>query len=182
MLLQYRVVDNKKDELLDIVDINDQVVGVEPRQSFKDSSFNPIGKFVRVVNCFIVNNEHKIWIPIRSPNKRSFPNSFDFSCGGYVQSGETYEQAMVAEIKEENNIETTPDQLTFLGKLTPKDKAINVFMGVYKLNINSEINYNKDDFTSAEWLCADEIISKIKQGFPTKSHLLTVINKFKDQL
>jgi len=180
MLLQYRVIDNKKEEMLDIVDVHDHVVGVESRETFKDKDFNPKGQYVRVVNCFIVNSEHKIWSPIRSPNKRSFPNSLDFSCGGYVQSGETYRQAMISEIKEENNIKVKSKELILLGKLTPLDDVINVFMEVYKLITDKEINYNKDDFTSAEWLSKDELISKIQEGFPCKKHLLSMLIKFQD--
>lgn len=182
MLLQYRVIDNKKKEMLDIVDINDNVISVESRESFKDKAFNPQGKYVRVVNCFILNKKGQIWIPIRSPNKRSFPNSLDFSCGGYVQSGEAYKDAMISEMREETNIVVDSSKLELLGKLTPLNDLINVFMEVYKYVTDQDIDYNKSDFTSAQWYTKDELLTKLKSGFPAKNHLLPVLLKFQDQL
>lgn len=182
MLLQYRVIDNKKEEMLDIVDQDDKVVGVESRESFKDDDFNQKGQYVRVVNCFIINPEHKIWTPTRSPHKRSFPNAIDFSCGGYVQSGESYIHAAIAEIQEETNISVNPDDLMLLGKLTPLDDLINVFMEVYKYITDQEIYFNKDDFSSAEWLTKEEFLKKLQSGTPAKKHLLPVFLKFQNQL
>lgn len=182
MLLTYRVVDDKKAEILDIVDENDNVVGQESRESFRDKAFNPQGKFARIVNCFIINSHNKIWCPIRSANKRSFPNSMDFSCGGYVQSGETYQEAMIAELKEENNLDVKPEELSLIAKLTPKEDGLNVFMGLYKVKTDNPITYSQKDFSEAEWLTVDQIIEKLKKGFPAKNHLLPVLLKFKDQL
>ncbi len=182
MLLKYRVIDNKKEEMLDIVDEHDHVVGQENRETYRDQAFNPQGKYVRIVNCFIVNKEHKIWTPIRSPNKRSFPNAIDFSCGGYVQAGETYQEAIISEIEEENNLTVKPEDLVFLGKLTPTDDQVNVFMGVYKYVTNGPIDFNPKDFTSAQWLTKEELIAKIQGGFPCKNHLLSTLLKYQDVL
>jgi len=182
MLLKYRVVDNKKTEMLDIVDEHDNIIGKTDRLNYKDQNFVPEKKFARTVGCFIVNGDNMILTPTRSPNKRSFPNALDFSCGGYVQSGETYDDAIIGELKEESNLNVSQEDLIFLGKLTPLDDLINVFMGVYKYVTNSEIDYNKEDFTKVEWLTCEEFIKKIQNGIPCKNTLLPALLKFQSSL
>lgn len=182
MIKENRIIDNKAEEMLDIVDINDNVVGIESRESYKDKGYNPQGKYVRVVNCFIINSENKIWCPVRSANKRSFPNSMDFSCGGYVQSGETYIEAMVEEIKEENGIKVELNKLIQLDKLTPKDENMNVFMGLFKYVTDEPIVFSEKDFSSAQWLTINELIEKLENGFPAKNHLLPVLLKYRDKI
>lgn len=52
----------------------------------------------RVVNVFVINSSGKIWIPRRHSNKAHFPLAFDMSIGGHVESGETYEAALITHL------------------------------------------------------------------------------------
>jgi isopentenyldiphosphate isomerase len=82
------------DELLDIVDQNDKVIGRKLRSEIYE---NKMSNF-RVVNAFLINDNGQLWIPRRSANKRIFPSCLDTSMGGHVSSGETYEDAFKREL------------------------------------------------------------------------------------
>lgn len=76
-------------EYLDLVDEDDNVIGVEDRNIIYAKELRNF----RVINIIIMNSDNKIIVPKRSGNRRIFPNCYDFSVGGHVSSGETYEEA-----------------------------------------------------------------------------------------
>ena len=82
-------------ELMDLVNEKDEVIGVVDRNSkdFKDK------KNIRGVNLFLLTKDNKVVIPKRSGNRRIFPNCYDFSVAGMVDSGEDYETASIEKQK-----------------------------------------------------------------------------------
>ncbi|MHC5743961.1 MAG: NUDIX domain-containing protein [Nostoc sp.] len=87
------------DEILDIVDEIDYVIGQNKRSEiYRQRLCN-----FRVVNAFVINSLGQLWIPRRSAHKSIFPLCLDVSMGGYVETGETYEDALQRELKEEFN-------------------------------------------------------------------------------
>ena len=87
------------DELLDLVDSQDKVVGHVLRSKMWENRISN----VRVVNAFLMNEKNELWIPKRTAHKKIFPSCLDFSVGGFVMSGETYQQAFERETQEELN-------------------------------------------------------------------------------
>jgi len=55
---------------------------------------------LRCVGALIVDDDGRIFVQRRSPDRRLFPNSWDI-VGGHVQPDETLETALAREIKEE---------------------------------------------------------------------------------
>lgn len=82
--------------MLDVVDDNDNVIGKEERNTALKKGM----KNFRVINIFVFNFEGKIIVPLRSSNRRIFPNCYDFSVGGFVTSGESYEKTAYKELEE----------------------------------------------------------------------------------
>ena len=89
------------DELLDLVDFNDQIIGTKLRSEVYAQNLNNF----RVVNLFLSNDQNQLWIPRRTASKKLFPLSLDTSMGGHVSSGESYEEALKRELQEELGIE-----------------------------------------------------------------------------
>ncbi|MBG1268388.1 NUDIX domain-containing protein [Nostoc sp. WHI] len=103
------------DEILDIVDESDCVVGQKKRSEiYRQGLCN-----FRVVNAFVVNSLGQLWIPRRSAHKTIFPLCLDVSMGGHVETGETYEDALQRELKEELNLELNMVNVRPLGHLIP---------------------------------------------------------------
>ena len=55
---------------------------------------------LRCVGALIIDDDGRIFVQRRSPDRRLFPNSWDI-VGGHVQQDETLETALAREIKEE---------------------------------------------------------------------------------
>lgn len=156
------------DEILDIVNGHDAVIGTMNRKDYKQ--FLQRGKgFIRASELFIINDQGKIWVPIRTADKKIAPNGYDYGAAGHVESGEDYLETMLRETKEEINLDISPDEIEFVAKL--KSVLIKYIRSVYLLRTNETPRLNPDDFISAEWLSPSELIASIDNGHPTKSNL-----------
>jgi isopentenyldiphosphate isomerase len=141
-----------QDEILDIVDEDDNVVGSDTRENIWKRGLE---HNVRAVNIFIFKPDGKLLVPKRSMKKRIYPGCYDFSCGEQVLSGEPYENAAARGLSEEIGIRDIA--LENLGKLTPKD-GIRCFAMNYKAIIDKEIdNFSKQEVESLHWFTLDEV-------------------------
>lgn len=163
-----------KDELLDLVDENDNVVGTAMRSEVYLKDF----KNIRVVNVFIVNSKGEIWFPRRVASKKFFPLCLDMSVGGHVGSGETYEEALEHEVRDEVNIDIEKTPYKLLGKLSPYENDISAFMRVYEIRSDKVSDYNKKDFCEYFWLTPKEFFKRLKNGEKTKEDLPKLVKYF----
>ena len=104
-------------ELLDIVDINDQVLGRETR-----AEIHRTGRMHRAVHMLVSNSSGEVFLQKRAATKDTNPNCWDSSAAGHVDSGELYLQAAVRELEEEIGVRCDEkDFLEFL-RLKPSEK------------------------------------------------------------
>lgn len=160
------------DELLDIVNEYDQVIG----QKCRSEVYNQKLSSFRVINAFLINDQNQLLIPRRTKHKKLFPSCLDVSVGGHVTAGETYQQAFERELKEELNLNLVECDYTMIGKLTPHEHIVSAFMHFYVIKSSIMPDYNKDDFESACWMSIQELQEKIKQGEPSKGDLPILID------
>ena len=143
-------------EFFDLVDENDKIIG-----KIKDNE-SVSAKKLRFINIFIIDKNNKIVVPKRSGNRKIFPNCFDFSVGGHVNSGETYEQAAYRELKEELYIEQ--EDLLEVGYFNPYINNVNTFSKLYLLRYNKKIeNYDKDGIDEIFYMTIDGITELLKK-------------------
>ena len=161
------------DELLDIVDADDQVVGQLPRSEVYRQRL-----LCRVVNVFLQNAQGQLWIPRRTAHKRTFPLCLDMSMGGHVESGESYEEALARELLEELNIDAQTTNYELLGYLTPHQSGVSAFMKVYRIVTDEAPAYNKADFLEAYWLSPEELLRRLRDGEPAKGDLAPLVGRF----
>ncbi len=147
-----------KEEYLDIVDKDDNIIGKDTRNNIWNRGLE---RNVKVVNILIFNSKNELLLPKRSMNRKIFPGCYDFSCGEHVMAGEKYYDAAVRGLREELGIKNANP--TKLGKLTPKEN-VRCFMEVYKFTYNDEINnYDKDGIDSLLWHDLDIVKQMIKK-------------------
>lgn len=159
------------DEMLDLVDKNDTVIGKKLRSAvYKENISN-----FRVVNAFLINAEGKLWIPRRSSHKKLFPLCLDTSMGGHVMSGETYEDAFFRELQEEVGINAAHHTYTYIGSLNPHEHDTSAFMKVYILYVNHAPQYNTQDFIEYLWLHPQELIDLLEKGEKSKGDLPKIV-------
>lgn len=163
------------DELLDLVNDQDEVIGVIGRkQAYAEDKLASL----RAIWFFIKNEDGLFWIPRRHDQKKQSPNALDGSTVGHVSAGESYEQAMIREVAEELNFDVAGLPYRKVGKLTPATGSIS-FIEIFELQVHNNIliNYNKDDFSGYYWLSAQEIVAKFHQGHPMRKTLYMIMKK-----
>lgn len=130
-------------ELIDIVDENNELTGqVEERWTAYSK-----GLWRRTVSCWIMNEKGEILLQKRTATKRRNPNKWA-KTGGQVDSGESADEAIYREVKEELGIEIPKEQIKVLEiyKSDEKNKR-------FAYNYLFVINYKIDDYI----LQADEV-------------------------
>ena len=84
------------DELLDIVDEDDRVVGQSPRGEAYARGLRHRCVFIEARDA-----DGRIFVHRRTPTKLVFPSLYDMFVGGVVGAGETYDDAALREAEEE---------------------------------------------------------------------------------
>lgn len=164
-------------DLLDLVDENDKVIGTI-YQADSQKLLDTKAGYIRGAVAFIQNDQGELWTPTRSASKRVAPNGMDFGVGEHVQKGETYLQAIIRGFKEELFMDLHPRDLQELGRLGLIPHRPYFFTGVFLYKANEVSGYNHADYIGCEWLTPDEIIERIDAGLPSKNALKLAIQTY----
>jgi isopentenyldiphosphate isomerase len=169
-----------KDELLDLVDIEDQVVMTVERGEYYAHPEKYEGLNLRAADLFIQNYKGELWIPRRTMDRKIAPGGLDYSCGGHVGSGERYIDGLIREIAEEINLDLKPQDLTLLMKFGPRPN-LPYYSEMYLYKTNTAPQFNTDDFDSGQWILPADLVALLQSGTPAKTSILeslqTVIDK-----
>ena len=85
-----------EEELVDIVDRNNKVIGSAPRKGIHKTDL-----LHRSVHIFLIDLQEKIWLEKRAENTDTFPGYFNSSAAGHVSKGESYLEGAKREAEEE---------------------------------------------------------------------------------
>lgn len=118
-----------KEEYLDIVDMNNKVVGKETKVRIHELNLPHRSCFI-----YIFNSKNELLLHKRSPNKLVHPDAWTLSAAGHVDSGESYLQTGVRELEEEIGIKLKEKEIKLLGIMTlseeiPEDELVGVVLG-----------------------------------------------------
>ncbi|PZT75310.1 MULTISPECIES: NUDIX domain-containing protein [unclassified Streptomyces] len=91
------------DEILDIVDENDVVVGQAPRGEATARGLRHRCVFIEVRDA-----DGRIFVHRRTATKLVFPSHYDMFVGGVVGAGESYDEAALREAEEELGVSGLP--------------------------------------------------------------------------
>ncbi len=134
-------------EYFDVLDENGYKTGrTKPRDAVHRD-----GDWHAAVNIFVLNPQNEVLLQRRAPNKDSYPNMWDLSCGGHVTAGEDYQAAAIRELKEELGLVVDPEDLIELGKFKTSSRPRPDFINnsiekVYLLRTTRKL----EDFTIQE--------------------------------
>lgn len=174
---------NENDELLDLVDATDTVVGAIRRGDMVKLGYKSPKGYVRFAVGFLLNDKNEVWVPIRGLHKSIAPGGCDFSVAEHVLSGETYEQAIVRAFEEEAGLRVDTKALTLIGKQHPEEsKPTHEAIFVYFTNDHENPNFSREEFTSASWMALGAFEQILVSGPPTKSALLPAFRQLQDWL
>lgn len=158
------------DELLDLVDEHDTVVGTVMK-----SVAHAEGKRIRIIHVFIFDSQGRMAVQLRSTTVRFAPSHWVTAGSGHVASGETYEHAGTRELQEELGV-TTP--LTFEGtELYRDDDGDEEFLGVMRGTYDGEFTVHPYDVERVACFTMDELQSMINRGEKIHPEFLFLLKK-----
>ena len=130
------------------------------------------GYWHRAVYAFIINEQGDVMLQKRSANKKLWPNLWDVTAGGHVDSGEFGRQALIREVKEELGIEIKDDEIKYLvgsTSINENGKIINKhYNECYLITKNIDISnlaLQKEEVAEVRYFSKDELIKRIDNNY-----------------
>lgn len=114
------------EDIFDIVDENDQVIGRERRSIIHAQKLRH-----RAVHILLRNAAGQVFLQKRSLLKDLNPNRWDSSCSGHVDSGEDYDTAAVRELHEELGVRVDLASLAKVQKFEAMRETGMEFVWIY---------------------------------------------------
>lgn len=140
-------------ELLAIVDASDNVIGTATRREIHERGLRH-----RAVHIVVLNRAGLILLQQRSSKKDLFPGWWDISVGGHVDAGESYEDAVVRELREEMGIVAPA---TWVGTAEPGETTGWEFQRVYECHFDGALNPSADEVSGVRWESLDTILHRM---------------------
>ena len=124
-------------EMLEIIDENDNVVGIETREKIHKE-----GLLHREIHIWFLTPKAEIVFQHRAKDKDTYPDKLDATVGGHVEPKMSYEETAVKECKEETGIDIVLEKLVFLRKM--RKKSFDEATGLTNNTIRSQYAYLYD--------------------------------------
>ena len=143
------------DELLDVVDVEDRVIGVRRR-----GDIHAEGLMHRAVHVLGFNAQGELFLQKRSMSKDEQPGRWDSSAAGHVDSGEDYHQCAERELAEELGIRVTaPPRALF--KMAACLRTGNEHCMVYRYDHDGPMQLQAEEIDDGAWVSAQEMDRRI---------------------
>jgi 8-oxo-dGTP pyrophosphatase MutT (NUDIX family) len=143
------------DEILDIVDEDDNVIGTAPRGEAYARGLRHRCSFILARDA-----ENRIFVHRRTARKLVFPSLYDMFVGGVVGAGETYDEAALREAEEELGVRGLP-QPTRLFTFLFEDGPRQWWSTVYEVRCEKPVNPQVEEVAWHEFVTEDELAERL---------------------
>lgn len=130
------------------------------------------GLWHRAVYAFIIDDNKNVLLQKRSSTKKLWPNMWDVTVGGHVDSGEFGRQALIREVKEELGIEINDDDIKYLVGSTSINEQGDIINKHYNecylitRNIDiSDIKVQKEEVSEVKYFSEEELLKRIANNY-----------------
>jgi len=144
------------DELVDIVDENDLVVGVVTRRQMRAEGLRHRAVFIAVQG-----SDGRLLVHQRSFDKDLRPGAWDIAFGGVVGTGEPYDAAAVRELSEEIGITAT--DLVALGGGAFAEDSYDLVARCYRVVHDGPFTFGDGEVIAAKWVNRTELRKLLDQ-------------------
>ncbi|PWI19538.1 NUDIX hydrolase [Streptomyces sp. Act143] len=146
------------DEILDIVDEHDRVVGQSPRAEAYARGLRHRCVFIQARDA-----DGRLFVHRRTPTKLVFPSLYDMWVGGVVGAGESYDDAALREAEEELGVSGLPKP-AFLFKFLYDDGAGRTWWSaVYEVRCELPVNPQVEEVAWHDFLAEDEVQRRLPE-------------------
>lgn len=147
---------NTNINLIDFVDEYDNIIGRSSLEEIKKEK-----KIYRLIAVFVFNKKKELFLQIRNSSKSSYPNYYESSVGGHVESGESYEEAAMREMNEELGIN---EILKFICKKKIYYGDFSRFVSLFSCVTKKQISISKKEISRGNFYKISKIKEMIKKG------------------
>ena len=148
------------DEIFDIVDERDRVIGQRPR-----SEVHRLGLLHRAVHILVRNRNGEFFLQKRSMSKDTHPGAWDSSSAGHLEAGEGYDEAAVRELEEELGLSpAAAGPIQYLFKLDASPTTDEEFLHVYRIENEGPFTLQASEIECGDWFSADKITQWIAEN------------------
>ncbi|MGC9537916.1 NUDIX hydrolase [Streptomyces sp. UG1] len=146
------------DEILDIVDENDRVVGRSPRGEAYAKGLRHRCVFIEARDA-----QGRLFVHRRTPTKLVFPSRYDMFVGGVVGAGESYDDAALREAEEELGVSGLP-RPTYLFKFLYDDGAgQSWWSAVYEVRCELPVSPQVEEVAWYDFLSGAEVERRLAE-------------------
>jgi 8-oxo-dGTP pyrophosphatase MutT (NUDIX family) len=146
------------DELLDIVDEDDRVVGQSPRGEAYARGLRHRCAFILVRDA-----DERIFVHRRTPTKLVFPSLYDMFVGGVVGAGETYDDAALREAEEELGVSGLPRPEPLFKFLYDDGAGHSWWSAVYQVRCDLPVSPQAEEVAWHAFLPQDEVERRLSE-------------------
>jgi isopentenyl-diphosphate delta-isomerase len=148
------------DEIFDVVNDRDQVIGQATRREV-----HARGLLHRAVHVLIHDDAGRLFLQQRSPAKDTFPDCWDSSCSGHLDSGEDYPAAARRELAEELGWHDTRLPLRPVLKLRASPQTGHEFIQIFLLGpLAGPFTLHPAEITEGRWISPAALAHEIRQA------------------
>jgi isopentenyl-diphosphate delta-isomerase type 1 len=146
---------DNQEELFDIVDENDNVIGQATRGEVHRNK-----KLIhRSVGVIVFNKQGAVFLHQRSSTKDTDPLLWTISASGHVELGHTYEETAKRELVEELGVEL---EIVPVIKFICHDHTETEMQMLYKAYSNGPFKLNKEEIKQGKYFTRKELIKQAK--------------------
>lgn len=132
-----------------------------------------------VVHLHLLNSRGELFLQQRPHWKDIQPDRWDTACGGHVDYGETIDEALHREVREELGItDFTPE---FLLRYVFESKRERELVHVHRAVYDGEVNWSREELADGRFWTIDEIDANLGKGLFTPN-FEQEYQKIKDRL
>ena len=150
------------DEVFDVVDENDRVIGQATRAEVHAKKL-----FHRAVHILVFDTAGRVLLQKRSMAKDTCPGLFSTSCAGHVDAGERYENAAARELREELGIDVPENffrENVPLLRLPPRAETGREHTAVYGIgNFSGTLSPNPAEIDSVKWAFPKDVDATLEK-------------------
>ncbi|MET9732399.1 NUDIX domain-containing protein [Streptomyces sp. NPDC006458] len=146
------------DEILDVVDEHDQVIGRLPRGEVYAKGLRHRCVFIQARDA-----KGRIFVHRRTATKLVFPSLYDMFVGGVVGTGEPYDEAALREAEEELGVSGLP-RPTFLFKFLYDDGAgQSWWSAVYEVRCELPVRPQVEEVAWHDFVTEEELRARLSE-------------------
>lgn len=145
------------DEILDIVDAHDRVVGQAPRGEVYARNLRHRCAFVLARDA-----EDRIFVHRRTARKLVFPSHYDMFVGGVLGAGESYDEAALREAEEELGVSGLP-RPEHLFSFLYEEEGHSWWSAVYEVRCTLPVRPQESEIAWYAFLTEEELTGRLAE-------------------